>query len=218
MGEKLGFPYSGRPSTIVEITGMLDINERLARRLAQLRDERQLSIEELAARSGVSRAMISRIERAESSPTLTVLNKLAIGLGELLPALLGPHGFAEPRLQQRNPVVSPKGQPEWQDPATGYRRRTLSPATAAQPLRLTEIRFPAGARVTFDNAFGVAAAHQQLWMLDGQIELRAGRQISLLRSGDCMAMTLDGPFTVHNPGSRDARCLVATLASRASRA
>jgi transcriptional regulator with XRE-family HTH domain len=179
---------------------MLDVNERLARRIGALREELGISIEELAARSGVSRAMISRIERAESSPTATVLNKLAIGLGVLLPALFSPDSFAEPRMQQRHPVVSRKGQPEWHDPDTGYRRRTLTPATGGQPLQLSEIEFPAGARVTFDNAFGASVVHQQIWMLEGQLQVTLDGELSLLKGGDCMAMRLAAPITFHNPG------------------
>jgi transcriptional regulator with XRE-family HTH domain len=189
----------------------MDINEQLARRLALLREDRGLSIGQLADRSGVSRAMISRIERAESSPTATVLNKLATGLGVLLPTLFGPATPAEPRLQQRDPVVTRKGQPEWQDPRTGYRRRTLTPATANQPLQLSEIHFPAGKRVTFDNAFGTDVVHQQVWMLEGEIELQLGKEWNHLKRGDCMAMTLDRPITFHNPGRKEARYLVAVV-------
>lgn len=191
----------------------MDVNERLARRLGELRFERGLTIEDLAARSGVSRAMISRIERAESSPTATVLNKLAIGLGVLLPELFTPASHAEPRLHQRHPVVSRKGQPEWKDPETGYTRRTLTPPTAGQPLQLSEIHFPGGARVTFENAFGAHAVHQQIWMLDGNLDIHLDRETSHLKAGDCMAMKLDSPITFHNPGTRTARYLVAILGS-----
>lgn len=189
----------------------MDINERLARRLQQLRTERGITIEELAGRSGVSRAMISRIERAESSPTATVLNKLAIGFGVLLPELFGAHSDAEPRLQNRDPVSTRRSQPEWKDPDTGYRRRTLTPATAAQPMQLSEIHFPPGARVTFENAFGTALVQQQIWMLDGQLELRLGDEPARLKAGDCIAMRLDRPISFHNPGPQHARYLVAIL-------
>jgi transcriptional regulator with XRE-family HTH domain len=190
---------------------MLDVNERLARRIGELRNEGGFSIEQLAARSGVSRAMISRIERAESSPTATVLNKLAIGLGVLLPTLFSPDSFAEPRLQQRHPVVSRKGQPEWRDPETRYLRRTLTPATAGQPMQLSEIEFPAGARVIFENAFGEALVHQQIWMLAGHLDIHLGGETSHLKDGDCMAMKLDTPITFHNPGHKACRYLVAIL-------
>jgi transcriptional regulator with XRE-family HTH domain len=191
----------------------MDINQRIGRRLSQLREERGLSAEELANRSGVSRAMIYRIEAGRSSPTAVVLNKLATGLGVLLPTLLGPGDHREPRLDLRHPVASRRAQPTWQDPATGYSRRTLTPATADAPLQLSEIRFPAGARVTFENAFGEAKVHQQVWMLDGQMQVRLGGETAHLRGGDCMAMTLEAPITFHNPGAREARYLVAVTRS-----
>lgn len=189
----------------------MDINQRLAHRLGKLRYERGLSLEDLAGRSGVSRAMISRIERAESSPTATVLNKLAIGLGVMLPELFGEHSFADSRLHLRDPVSSRRGQPEWKDPATGYRRRTLTPRTAAQRLQLSEIRFPPHARVTFENAFGEMLVQQQIWMIEGQLELSLGAETTRLAAGDCMAMTLDRPITFQNPGDREARYLVALI-------
>lgn len=187
----------------------MDINERIARRITQLRDERGLSIDELGVRSGVSRAMIYRIENGKSSPTAVVLNKLAIGLGVLLPSLLGPSSHREAGLQQRNPVASKRAQVEWQDSQTGYRRRTLTPATAGQPLQLSEIRFPAGAKVTFENSFGAMQVHQQIWMLSGLMDLRLGKEVTHLGAGDCMAMTLDQPISFHNPGKTEARYLVA---------
>lgn len=189
----------------------MDINERLARRLQELRAERGLTIEALAARSSVSRAMISRIERAESSPTASVLNKLAIGLGVLLPTLFGPTGYTEPRLGLRHPVAARRAQPEWRDPDTGYRRRTLTPATSGQPLQLSEVHFPAGAGVTFDNQFGKTVVKQQIWLLEGTMDIELGGETAHLRAGDCMAMTLDAPIRFHNPGSRAARYLVAII-------
>lgn len=191
----------------------LDINERIGRQLYQLRDERGISPDELADRSGVSRAMIYRIESGQASPTAVMLNKLATGLGVLLPTLLGPGDYREPRLNLRHPVASRKAQSTWEDPDSGYSRRTLTPSTADAPLQLSEIHFPAGARVTFENAFGEAKVHQQIWMLEGQMDIRLGEEIAHLKSGDCMAMTLEAPITFHNPGAKDARYLVAITRS-----
>jgi transcriptional regulator with XRE-family HTH domain len=193
----------------------LDINARIARRIFALREDLGLSIEHLADRSGVSRAMISKIERGESSPTATVLNKLAVGLDVLLPSLFSPASFREPRLNLRDPVSSRAGQAEWKDPATGYKRRTLTPTTARQPLQLSEIHFPAGARVTFDDAFtGAAPQQQQIWMLEGQLALRVGTDVYDLGAGDCIAMTLDRPTSFHNPGRTTARYLVAAVSNQ----
>ena len=144
-----------------------DITERIALRLCQLREERGITADDLADRSGVSRSMIYRIESGQASPTAVVLNKLATGLGVLLPTLLGPGDYREPRLNLRHPVVSRKAQATWVDPDTGYSRRTLTPTTADARMQLSEIHFPAGARVTFENAFGEVTVHQQIWLLEG---------------------------------------------------
>lgn len=193
----------------------MDINDQVARCLGKLRFERGLSLEHLAALSGVSRAMISRIERAESSPTATVLARLATGLGIQLVELLGPQGFSNPGLRRRDPVSGRRGQPVWEDPATGYRRRTLTPATASQPLQLCEMHCPPGARITVECPSAGAPLHQQIWLLEGALEVIIEREPTNLKAGDCMAMTLDRPMVYHNPGERDARYLVAVIDRRA---
>ena len=193
----------------------MDINAHIARRLRERRDELGFTIAEVAVRSGVSRGMISKIEREECSPTATVLNKLAIGLGVLLPTFFGPASYREPRLHQRNPIASRKGQVEWKDPESGYRRRTLTPSTAKQSLQLSEIHFPGGAKVTFENAGGAVLAQQQIWMLEGHMELLIGDELCHLGAGDCIAMTLDCPITFRNPGAKAARYLVAISSAKA---
>lgn len=138
-----------------------------------------------------------------------MLNKLAIGLSALLPALLGPHSYIEPRLLRRHPVASRRAQPEWRDPDSGYLRRTLTPSTAAQPLQLHEARLPAGGRITLENAAGQSVIHQQIWILAGRLEIRVGAEVCDLREGDCMAMRLETPASIHNPGRQEARWLLA---------
>jgi transcriptional regulator with XRE-family HTH domain len=178
-----------------------------------------LRIEDLAARSGVSRAMISRIERGEAGASLGTLEKISIGLGVLLPELLGPECYCEPRLHQRNPVVSQKGQPEWIDSVCGYRRRTLTPATAEQPLQLFEMCLPGKARIALENPVRGARVVHQIWMLEGGVELemdlveRCGpgakscTEVVLLRTGDCLAVEVGWPRNIHNAGSSEARWL-----------
>src|SRR5277367_6260263 len=105
---------------------MLDDTSDLERRIAQrLRDRREvlgLSLDQLAALSGVSRAMIARVERQESSPTAGLLGKLCNGLGITLSSVMA-------EIEQPSHAVSRKAaQLVWQDPETKYRRRLVSPA------------------------------------------------------------------------------------------
>src|SRR5712692_731948 len=64
-----------------------DLNQRIALRVRDLRAAQGLSLDALASQSGVSRSMISLIERGESSPTAVLLEKLAAGLRVMLASL-----------------------------------------------------------------------------------------------------------------------------------
>jgi transcriptional regulator with XRE-family HTH domain len=164
----------------------------------------------LADRSGVSRSMISLIERGEASPTAVVLDKLAAGLGVVLSSLFE----SEPASPTKpaGPLARAKDQPEWKDPASGYVRRNVTPSGAGQPMRIVEVRFPAGARVAFDNEGKDASVCQQVWLLEGRMELTVGRQQHKLQAGDCLAMRLDEPVMFHNPTRKPARYVVVIAA------
>ncbi|GLR79259.1 transcriptional regulator [Azospirillum oryzae] len=181
-----------------------DIDSRLAARLRALRADRGLTLEGLAERSGVSRSMISLVERGESSPTASVLDRLAAGLGVTLAAL-----FAEAERADASPVARRADQTTWADPATGYRRRNLSPPGYPSPIELVEVELPPGARVSYDSGNRAAMVEQQVYLLDGTIELTVGEMTHRLSTGDCLAMRLDRPTGFHNPNDRTARYIVA---------
>ena len=178
------------------------LDQRIAERVRALRAAQGLSLEELCARSGVSRSMISRVERGESSPTAVLLEKLAVGLNVSLAALFEP---AVPRAQ---PLSRRADQLEWRDPASGYLRRNVSPAGAGSPIQIVEVSFPPGARVTYETAARRPRVCQQVWVLEGRIELTLGTQRHRLDAGDCLAMALDQPLSYHNPTRKPARYAV----------
>lgn len=185
----------------------MDVNKRLAYRLKSLREERAWSLDALATRSGVSRSNISLIERGQSSPTASVLDKLSAGLGVTLASL-----FEEPAAPgvAASPLARVAEQAVWTDPASGYLRRNVSPAMRS-PIQLVDVRFPAGQRVAYEAAARDEEVHQQVWMIDGTMTLTVGDTTWRLEAGDCLAMTLDAPIVFHNPGTREARYLVALV-------
>ena len=187
-----------------------DINQRIAARVRELRGASGLSLEALAERSGVSRSMISLIERGESSATAVVLEKLAASLGVALAAL-----FADTQAPA-SPLAKRKAQLQWRDPASGYLRRNLSPAGFAAPLQLVEVVFPPGARVAYESGVREVPMHQQVWVLEGSIELSVGDERFRLDAGDCLALQLDRPTAYRNPGRRPARYLVAIATDAAA--
>lgn len=184
---------------------MLDdanLDLRIAARVRGLRAARGLTLEVLAERSGVSRSMISVIERGESSATAALLEKLASGLGVSLASL-----FDSPT-PNRDPVARRATQPQWRDPASGYIRRNVSPAGVASPIQIVEVEFPAGARVAFDSGTRDTRVHQQVWVLDGAIEVNVGDERHQLRTGDCFAFVLDRPTAFRNRTRKTARYAV----------
>lgn len=183
----------------------MDITARLARRVRELRATRGDSLDALAQRSGVSRSNISLIERGQSSPTAAVLDKLSAGLGVTLASLFDES--PSPTAAEPSPLARVAEQPVWADPASGYLRRNVSPP--ASPIQLVDVVFPAGARVAYETGEREAEVHQQVWMIEGAMELTVGDAQWRLEAGDCLAMRLDRPIAYRNPGRKAARYLVA---------
>lgn len=184
---------------------MTGVNDRIAAQVKRLRAERGLTLEALAEASGVSRSMISLVERGESSATAVVLERMATGLGVSLATL-----FDEP-VTVPAPVSRRADQTEWRDPASGYLRRNVSPGGFPSPIQIVEVIFPAGARVAYETAARPRVTHQQVWVLQGAIDIALGDERHELRAGDCLAMVLDRPVTFHNRTAKPAHyCVVIT--------
>lgn len=184
----------------------MDIHATIARRLRELRDAKGWSLEALAERSAVSRSNISLIERSESSPTAVVLDKLATALGVSLASLF--ETASNEAQAAPSSHIAARDQALWTDPASGYVRRNLSPP-AWSPIQLVEVRFPPGERVAYDTSLRDAEIHQQVWVIEGAMEMSVGDKTWRLDTGDCLAMRLDCPIVYRNPTRKTARYVVA---------
>jgi transcriptional regulator with XRE-family HTH domain len=184
----------------------LDLNQKIARRVRDMRLAKNLSLENMAVKSGVSRSMISLIERGESSPTAVVLDKIAGALGVALATLFEER--EEAVQSPPDPLVRHEAQPVWQDPASGYLRRNVSPSGLQLPLQIVEVLFPPRKRVMFETALREAPLDRQVWVLEGVIEITLGKKTHRLQQGDCLAIHLDGPITYYNPTNKRARYAV----------
>lgn len=188
-----------------------DINSRIAGRVRALRAELGMTLDELAARSDVSRSMISLVERGESSPTAVVLEKIATGLRVPLARLFDDATAAPSPLARRQDRTS------WRDPQSGYRRRNLSPPSFPSPIQITEVELPAGARVAYETGARDLSIHQQIWVLAGQVEVAHGKERWRLEPDDCLAMELVAPTAFKNRTRKAARYLVVVSSDRAPR-
>jgi transcriptional regulator with XRE-family HTH domain len=181
---------------------MMDINGRIAARVRELRAALDMSLETLAARCDVSRSMISLVERGETSPTAVVLEKIASGLGVTLASLF------DDSAAPSNPVSTAQDRSTWKDPDSGYVRRNISPANFPSPIRIVEVTFPGGARVSYESGARDAAVAQQIWVRSGSMEVTVGKITHRLDADDCLAMQLDAPVTFRNRTRRAARYIV----------
>jgi transcriptional regulator with XRE-family HTH domain len=181
-----------------------DVGPALAARIRMERTSRQWSLDELSKRAGVSRAMISKIEREECSPTATVLGRLSGAFGISMSTLLA-HAEAEGRRLLRF-----QEQQVWVDPETKYVRRAVSPLAGA-PLQLVEVELPPKAHLTFP-ASAYTFLHQQIWVLTGRLLFSEGTAVHDLRKGDCLQLGSPKECTFENPSaSVSCRYLVAVI-------
>jgi transcriptional regulator with XRE-family HTH domain len=168
-----------------------------------LRAERELTLDALAVRCNVSRSMISLIERGESSPTAIVLEKITTGLGVTLALLF------EAEQADGQPLVRQGEQLSWRDPQSGYVRRNIFPPDFRSPIQIVEVMFPSRAKVAYESSARDVRVDQQIWVLDGAIDISLGDEQYRLKEGDCLAMQLDQPTTFSNPHRKAARYIVA---------
>lgn len=181
----------------------------LASTLQAARGARGLSVNALSEASGVSRAMITKIERGEVQPTAALLGRLSGALGMTLSELIArAEGGPASRL------LRAAEQPTWTDPATGYLRRAVSPATGG-PTQLVEVVLPAGARVPYP-AEAYAFSHHLIWVLEGTLHFREGEATHVLSTGDCLQLA-ERPSACEYVNRSDSACrYLVTLTRRPS--
>jgi len=176
---------------------MDDLAACLAETVRTARQNRDLSVNALADRSGVSRAMIGKIERGEAQPTAVLLGRLSNALGMTLSELVAK--------AEGKPLTRRADQPMWTDPETGYRRRALS---TGGPVELVEVELPAGAVVSYP-AEACSFAHQQLWLLAGTLHFHEGDTVYELATGDCLRLGPPAQRKFVNPATEPCRYLLA---------
>ncbi|MFE1438746.1 helix-turn-helix domain-containing protein [Streptomyces sp. NPDC058739] len=180
------------------------VDALLGARLAELRAERGWSLGELAEHSGISRSTLSRAERAETSPTAALLNRLCAVYGRTMSQLLS-EVEAEPA-----PVVRAADQPVWEDPSSGFVRRSVSPPHTGLRGELVEGRLAPGADIAYDRP-PVPGLEQHIWLLEGELEVTAQDIAHALREGDCLRVRVWGPTRFRCPGPTPARYALAVV-------
>ncbi|WP_174801598.1 helix-turn-helix domain-containing protein [Martelella limonii] len=175
----------------------LSFDHAIGVNLKRLRAASGFTLDGLADASGVSRAMISRIERAEASPSALILAKLCAALGTSLSAF-----FADAN-RPVDPLSRRVDQPVWRDPETGYSRRSISPSGTGSGVDIVLIRFPVGGRIAYPPKHGAEGLSQHIWIMSGVLEVAMDEETYLLSRGDCLYMPVADPHSFANAGDTD---------------
>ena len=185
-----------------ELSDEGQFERQLAERLAALRTAAGWSLDELATRSGVSRATLSRLERAETSPTATLLSRLARAHGLPLSRLLADAEALPVRL------LRAADQPRWHDVQSGFERLMRCPPLAGFATEVIEAVLAPGAELAYEEPT-VARLEHHLCLLEGGVSLTLQGQVFTLTAGDSISFRVVGRSVFANPGPEPARYLLA---------
>src|SRR3954453_9925225 len=167
---------------------------RLGMRVRELRRGQGLTLEALAERSGVSRAMISKLERGEKNPTLVVAAKVAEGLSITLSELMG-------REEQGEVVVVPREKRMvMRDPETGFERQLLSPSFGGRGVEFIRNIVPEG------STSGELPPHRRgveeyVLVEKGRLRAILAGEEYLLEEGDALYFEADVTHRFENAGT-----------------
>ena len=177
-----------------------DIHDRLAASLREARKARGLSLDAVAKLSGVSRSMVSQIERGESSPTVATLWNLTQALQVDFAGLL--EGRPAPGIEviraEATPVIVGRGR--------NLTIRILSPAEEVGAHEVYELAFSAAGELQSDPHSPGCREH--LTVLAGQMRVVSGEEDRVLAAGDTARYPADRGHEIHADGAARAILIV----------
>jgi transcriptional regulator with XRE-family HTH domain len=167
--------------------------------LRVLRRDRHLSLDQLAAASGVSRAALSQIEGSRTNPTLSLLWKIAVGLGVPFHTLLGTEMSSKPQ------VLRAGDAPPMRNKDGRLESSLLSPAGANQSVDVYQLKFlPKGVHRSEPHGKGTT---ETLIVLTGALRIVVGNEANDLAPGDSIFFHADVPHVYENRSSHETRCI-----------
>ncbi len=186
------------------------IVSKVAEMLRAVRKQQQLTLDDLAQRSGVSRSMLSQIERGESNPTLATLWNLTQALGVDFAGLLGKDGpireasgQVERQAAGRTPTIDSQGE--------RCRLRILSPPALAGSVEWYDLELETGGALVSDAH--APGCQEHLTVLEGRIAVQSGLREEEGQAGDTLRYRADVGHRIAALDGAPARALLVVLSS-----
>ncbi|PCI85517.1 MAG: XRE family transcriptional regulator [Hyphomicrobiales bacterium] len=177
---------------------------KIAKRLKALRAEHELSLDQLAQKSGISRATLSRLENAEVSPTAAALGKLAAVYKITMSQLMA---WVEAEFA---PLITNQDQQLWQDPETGFTRRMISPPAAALQAEMLECFLPKAQSIIYPHTPKQGLEHH-IYMLNGALTLTVDDKKYNLEQGDSLRYQLFGASEFATSAKKSAKYILTII-------
>lgn len=160
--------------------------------IQRIRKEQGLTLDGLAERSGVSKAMLSQIESDKVNPTVLTIWKIARGLEVELDAIL--KGSWEP--SRRFSVTRASDVALLDTAENGPHIRVYSPLAMAEDLEIYQLEFPPGTALV--SGAHAARAEEYLTVIEGEIRVEAGTRSADLVTGDFISYHCDVDHVIEN--------------------
>ncbi|AIO55981.1 helix-turn-helix family protein [Burkholderia mallei] len=177
---------------------------RVGEQIQRLRNERKLTLDDLSRAAGVSKSMLSEIERDKANPTIAVAWRLTNALGISLDEL-----FAQPKAPETIRVDGPHDIPTLAGHDAQYQLRVWGPIELAGKFEWYELTLPAhGALVSNPHEPGT---REHLTVLNGAVEIEAAGTAQRLKAGDTARYAADGPHAIRNAGKSEAKALLIVI-------
>ncbi|PIM53622.1 DNA-binding protein [Roseateles chitinivorans] len=178
---------------------------RVGATLQSLRQAQGLSLDELSRRAGVSKSMLSQIERNQANPTVAVVWRLANALRVELSELLGGERPAAPPIE----VVASHATPALSSPDGLCRLRILGPIDLAGNFEWYELTVQPGGAL--ESAAHEPGSREHLSVLAGELEVTAGGSRQLAKTGETARYAVDGAHAIRNLSKKAATALLVVL-------
>lgn len=172
------------------------VSANLGMRVRALRKEGGLTLNDLAERSGVSRAFLSAIERNEKSPTLPIIVRIAKGLAVTISSLLGDEPeAAEVALQRGRYRVA------YRDPRSGFEREVLSASQAGSAVEIVLHRIPPKGSSGLLPAYETPT-EKHIFVLEGELTAHIAEETYVVTPGDTLFFEVKAPYRLCNAGKQ----------------
>ncbi|MBV8468760.1 MAG: helix-turn-helix transcriptional regulator [Burkholderiaceae bacterium] len=179
---------------------------RVGNTLAELRQLRGLSLDELSRLAGVSKSMLSQIERNQANPTVAVVWRLANALGVALGTLLDGDRPTPPAIT----TIAGHATPSLRSPDGKCELRILGPIELAGQFEWYELTVQPGGRL--ESEAHEPGSREHLSVLgDGALEVRSGTDVSRLAANETARYAVDVPHAIVNPGNASVRALLVVV-------